>query len=157
MTGCSSPPCLLPEMADPAAEDVIRIGGLAIRFLQDRHATGGALDLFEMTVQPGGAMPVPHFHESWEETIYGLSGVSTWRVAGEDIAVQPGQSLFIRRGVVHGFRNDGAAPAGCLCMLTPGALGPAYFREMAAALAEGPPDPARLGAIMRRYGLVPVV
>jgi quercetin dioxygenase-like cupin family protein len=135
--------------------ETIRMGGLELRFLQSKEDTGGSLDLFEMTVQPNARMPVPHYHESWDETVYGLSGASTWRVDGRDIAAGPGHTVFIRRGIVHSFRNDTREPARCLCALTPGVLGPAYFREMAALLAGGAPDPARMKEAMLRYGLVP--
>jgi hypothetical protein len=39
--------------------------------------------------------------------------------------------------------------------VTPGVLGPDYFNEIAAVLgaAEGPPDPAAIGEVMRRHGL----
>jgi quercetin dioxygenase-like cupin family protein len=134
----------------------IRIGGLEVRFLQSKEGTGGSLDVFEMTVQPSARMPVPHYHESWDEVAYGLTGAVTFRVGGEDIVLGPGQSVFIRRGVVHGFRNDTEAAATCLCILTPGVLGPAYFRDMAALLSGGAPDPARMKETMLRYGLVPV-
>lgn len=135
--------------------ETIAMGGLELRFLQDGAGTGGALDLFEMVVQPGARMPVPHYHESWEETVYGLSGVVTFRVAGQDVPLAPGESLFIPRGVVHGFRNDGPGPARCLCLLTPGLLGPGYFREIAGLLAAQPPDAVAMAAVMRRHGLVP--
>src|SRR6476660_7964282 len=117
--------------------EIISIGGLELRFLQTKDETGGSLDVFEMTVQPNARMPIPHYHESWDETIYGLSRVTTWRVAGGDVAVGPGQSVFIKRGVVHGFRNDTHEPATCPCILSPGVLGPAYFREVAALLTGG--------------------
>ncbi|MDI3307695.1 MAG: cupin domain-containing protein [Acetobacteraceae bacterium] len=136
--------------------ETIRIGGLELRFLQSKDATGGSLDLFEMTVQPNARMPVPHYHENWDETVYGLAGITTWRVDGQDIAVGLGQTVFIRRGVVHGFRNATQESATCLCILSPGVLGPAYFREMATLLAEGAPDPARMKETMLRHGLVPV-
>jgi quercetin dioxygenase-like cupin family protein len=100
---------------------------------------------------------VPHYHESWDETVYGLAGTSTWRVDGEDIEVTPGTAVFIARGIVHGFANRSNGPAKCLCVLTPGVLGPAYFREVAALAAEGAPDPARMKETMLRYGLVPVL
>jgi quercetin dioxygenase-like cupin family protein len=135
-----------------AAPDVIRMGGVEIRFLQ----SGGGLDLFEMLVQPAARMPVAHYHTDWNETIYGLSGISVWRVDGQDVALAAGESVLIGRGVVHGFRNDTDAPARCLCMLTPGKLGPAYFQEMAALVAAGHADPERMKATMLRYGLVPV-
>jgi len=136
--------------------ETITIGGLLLEFLHGKDDTDGSVDLFRMTVQPNARMPVPHYHESWDETVYGLAGTVTFRVDGQDVPVGPGESVFIRRGVVHGFRNDTQAPATCLCILTPGALGPAYFREVAALAAGGAPDPARMKEVMLRYGLVPV-
>jgi quercetin dioxygenase-like cupin family protein len=136
--------------------ETITVGGLALEFLHSKDDTAGSVDLFRMTVQPNARMPVPHYHESWDEVAYGLAGTVTFRVDGQDVPVGPGGSVFIRRGVVHSFRNDTQAPATCLCVLTPGALGPAYFREIAALAAGGAPDPARMKEVMRRYGLVPV-
>ena len=118
---------------------IIDFGGLQIRFLQSKITTGGALDMFEMTVHPGARMPVPHYHESWEETVYGLAGTTA----------------FVPRGIVHGCRNDSGAVATCLVVLTPGALGSAYFEELAAFVQAGEPDPEAMGAVMRRYGLIP--
>jgi quercetin dioxygenase-like cupin family protein len=135
--------------------ETIVAGGLQLRFLQTKEETGGSLDVFEMIVQPNARMPVPHYHESWDETIVGLMGVTTWRVDGKDIELLPGQSLFIKRGIVHGFRNDSPEAVSCLCILTPGALGTGYFREIAALLSGGAPDPAKMKEIMLRYGLVP--
>ncbi|WP_052401868.1 cupin domain-containing protein [Muricoccus aerilatus] len=135
--------------------EAIRLGGLELRFKQTGEETGGALDLFEMTVLPNARMPVPHYHESWEETIVGLTGVTSWKVAGRDVELPAGESLFIPRGVVHGFRNDTQEAATCLCILTPGVLGPGYFRELAALVAGGAPDPAQMREVMLRHGLVP--
>jgi quercetin dioxygenase-like cupin family protein len=136
--------------------ETIRIGAVELRFLQSKEETGGSLDIFEMTLQPNAQMPVPHYHESWDETVYGLAGTSTWQVDGRDIEVVPGRTVFIKRGIVHGFTNRSGEPATCLCVLTPGMLGPAYFREIAALVASGVPDPAKLKETMLRYGLVPV-
>jgi len=134
----------------------IKVGALELRFLRSKHETKGVLDMFEMVCPPTGRMPIPHSHRDWEETVYGISGVITWTVDGEPYEVGPGDSVFIPRGIVHGFDNRSGSPAKCLCVLTPGALGPEYFRELAAELARGaPPDPARMGAIMQRHGLVP--
>ena len=134
--------------------ELIRMGALELRFLQSAE-TGASLDMFEMTLQSDARMPLPHHHESWDETVYGLTGTSTWRVDGRDVDVSPGGTVFIRRGIVHGFTNRSGSVASCLCVLTPAALGPAYFREMAALLATGAPDPERMKEVMLRYGLVP--
>jgi len=136
----------------------IRIGGIALEFLHSKDDTAGSLDLFHMTVLPKAKVPVPHYHESWEETVYGLSGTLTFRVGGTDHAIAPGRSTFIPRGVVHSFRNESEEPATALCILTPGVLGPTYFREIADLLGSGgPPDPEKVKEIMLRYGLVPVL
>jgi len=136
--------------------ETIRIGAVELRFLQSKEETGGSLDIFEMTLQPNAQMPVPHYHKSWDETVYGLAGTSTWEVDGRDIEVVPGRTVFIKRGIVHGFTNRSGEPAMCLCVLTPGMLGPAYFREIAALVASEVPDLAKLKETMLRYGLVPV-
>jgi quercetin dioxygenase-like cupin family protein len=135
--------------------ETIDFGSLKLKFLQSKDETAGSLDMFEMTLQPNARMPVPHYHENWDETIYGLRGTTTWRIDGKDIDVLPGETVFIKRGVVHGFTNRTAEPATCLCTLSPGVLGPAYFREMAALLVGSAPDPAKMKEIMLRYGLIP--
>ena len=60
-----------------------------------------------------------------------------------------------QRGVVHGFENHSGAMATCLCTLTPGVLGPEYFRELADLIDTGLPDEAKVHEIMLRHGLVP--
>jgi quercetin dioxygenase-like cupin family protein len=137
--------------------ETIHFNDLEVCFLQNKEDTGGSLDLFEMTLQPNARMPVPHHHESWDETVYGLVGVTTWWLNGHDVMVGPGETVFIKRGVVHGFRNGTEEPATCVCILTPGVLGPGYFREMAALLATDTPDPATLKETMLRHGLIPAL
>jgi hypothetical protein len=48
--------------------------------------------------------------------------------------------------------------AKALCVITPAAIGPQFFRESAqviSAAAGGPPDRTRMVEIMRRHGLTP--
>lgn len=63
--------------------------------------------------------------------------------------------LFVPRGVVHRFDNRSGAMATSLAVLTPGVPGREYVREVAALVAAGPPDAAKMGEIMLRHGLVP--
>jgi quercetin dioxygenase-like cupin family protein len=135
--------------------EIIDLGSLKLKFLQNKDDTEGSVDVFEMTVQPNARMPIPHYHDSWDETIYGLTGTMTFRLDGNDIDVSPGETVFIKRGIVHGFTNRTSAPATCLCILSPGVLGPQYFREIAGLLAGGAPDPGRMKETMLRYGLIP--
>src|SRR4029077_15100091 len=97
-----------------------------------------------------------HSHDGYEETIYGLAGVLTWTVEGVPMDIGPGQALCIPRGAVHQFDNPTDIDATALAVVTPGILGPQYFREVAAILsaaAGGPPDYDKLGEVMRRHGL----
>ena len=135
--------------------EIIDFGSLQLKFLHSGEETDGDLDLFEMTLQPNARMPIPHHHEGWDETVYGLAGISSWRIDGKEIDIGPGESVFIKRGVVHGFTNRSAEAATCLCILTPGVLGPQYFRDMAGLLAAGSPDPLKMKETMLRYGLIP--
>ena len=135
--------------------ETVHVGSLTLRFLQTKHDTGGGLDMFEMTVPPSGQMPVAHYHRDWDETAYGLTGAMTFTVDGAARDIGPGDHLFIPRGTVHGFDNHSGETATCLCVLTPGVLGPEYFRELAALVAAGAPDEAKVREIMLKHGLVP--
>jgi quercetin dioxygenase-like cupin family protein len=136
----------------------IRIGGLAIRFLIEGHTSGGSIAMFEFDVAAGAKVPAAHSHDAYEETIYGLSGILTLTVNGCRSEITPGDALCIPRGAVHRFDNLHPTEAKTLVTITPGILGPDYFREIAGifkAVAGGPPDPAAIAAVMRRHGLTP--
>jgi quercetin dioxygenase-like cupin family protein len=134
----------------------IRIGGLAIRFLLEGKSSGGSVAMFEFDVAAGARVPIAHSHDAYEETIYGLKGVLTFTVDGREIDIGPGEVVCIGRGAVHRFDNFSSADATVLAIVTPGVLGPDYFREIAViAGAGGPPDPAAIGEVMRRHGLTP--
>lgn len=136
----------------------IRIGQLMIRFRLESEASGGSVAVFEFDVPAGAKVPIAHSHDAYEETIYGLAGTLTWTVDGRRIEVGPGDVLCIPRGAVHRFDNVHTADSKMLAIVTPGLLGPAYFREIAAVAAAasgGPPDPVALGQVMRRHGLTP--
>jgi quercetin dioxygenase-like cupin family protein len=135
--------------------EIVNIGPIKLKFLQSKEETGGGVDMFEMTLQPNARMPIPHYHESWDETIYGLTDTTSWRIDGKDVDVGPGETVFIKRGIVHDFTNRTVEPATALCTLSPGVLGPQYFKDMAGLLAAGAPDPAKMKETMLRYGLVP--
>lgn len=141
-----------------STSEEIRIGQLAIRFLLEGEASGGSVAVFEFDVPSGARVPIAHSHDGYEETIYGLEGVLTWTIEGVPTDVGPGEALCIPRGAVHRFDNTRDADARALGIVTPGILGPDYFREIAAAVADataGPPDPAALADVMRRHGLTP--
>ena len=137
-------------------QEEIKVGALAIRFLIEGEQSGGSVAMFEFDVPAGTILPAAHSHDGYEETIYGLDGVLTWTVEGVATDVGPGETLCIPRGAVHEFANPHDADARMLAVVTPGILGPDYFREVAAILdaaVDGPPDYVALGEVMSRHGL----
>ena len=141
------------------ADETIRLGPLAVRFLVAGENSNGSVATFELTVPGAQRLAAPaHSHDHYEETIYGIDGVLTWTIDGRQIDVGPGEALCIPRGAIHRFDNHGMQDAKALCMITPAAIGPEFFRESAEAInaaAGGPPDRAKLAEIMCRYGLTP--
>jgi quercetin dioxygenase-like cupin family protein len=119
--------------------------------------SGGSVAAFEVAVPSAQRLAAPaHSHDHYEETIYDIEGVLTWTVDGKQIDVGPEQALCIPRGAIHRFDNNGSRDVKALCVITPAAIGPQYFRESAEvimAAAGGPPDRAKVAEIMRRHGL----
>ena len=141
------------------AEETIRLGPLAVRFLVTGENSASTVAIFEVVVPAGQRLMSPaHSHDHYEETVYGIEGVLTWTVDGKLIDVGSGQAFCIPRGAVHRFDNNGAEDVKELCVVTPAAIGPQFFRECAEvinAAAGGPPDRAKMAEIMRRHGLTP--
>ena len=141
-----------------ALSEPIRLGPITVTFSVDADASNGSVTVSRCDVRDGAGIPVAHSHDAFEETIYGLEGNTTFTLDGEDIQIGPGDTVCIRRGVVHSFvaREGDVA---FLAIATPGVFGPAYFHELAALLegaSDGPPDPAAIAAVMLRHGLTPV-
>jgi quercetin dioxygenase-like cupin family protein len=150
---------LTPDIRLNPSDETIHVGGLGVRFLITSDNSHGSVALFELAVPASQRLPAPaHSHDHYEETIYGIEGSMTWTVDGKQIDVGPGEALCIPRGAIHRFDNNGAVDVRALCMITPAAIGPEYFRETAAVLAAaagGPPDRTKMAEIMRRHGLTP--
>jgi glyoxylate utilization-related uncharacterized protein len=81
---------------ESAIADVVRIGGMELRFLVDETQGSGDLVMFEMTVHPNARVPIPHYHREVDEIVYGLSGALTTTVDGKKREVRTGDSVMIR-------------------------------------------------------------
>jgi quercetin dioxygenase-like cupin family protein len=138
--------------------DMITVGALGVRFLVESADSNGTASVFECHVPANAKMPAPHSHDRFEETIFGLEGITTWAIDGETVEVGPGEAACVPRGRIHGFENHGSVDAKFLAIATPGVFGAAYFREIGevlAATAGGPPDLSAIGDVMHRHGLTP--
>jgi len=140
------------------SSDVIEAPGMRIQFLIEGHDTDNAISIFRCDFEAGARSPMPHSHDAFEETNYGLSGEIAFIVDGVKHELGPGDVVHVPRGAVHGFGVKDAASI--LSISTPGIFSPDYFREMADALnaaAGGPPDRDLLMTIQKRHGLTPAL
>ena len=141
-----------------ASTEMIQVGGLRVRFLVVAADSNEGVSVFECFVPADSKMPAPHSHDAFEETIYGLEGTTTWTVDGRTLDIPPGEAFCVPRGAVHGFDNHGTEDAKFLAISSPGVMTPDYFREIHEVLAAtpgGPPDMAKVAAVMRKHGLTP--
>ena len=139
-------------------QEIIKLGQIEVRYLQEGKETNGKVAMFEFKVPVGAKVPIPHYHENFDETGYGLEGIITYTVDGKVFDLKPGESYFIPRGAVHGFNNLGTADTKTLAVITPGIMDPDFFRECGIIInAGGPPDMAKLKAVYQKHGLVPAI
>ena len=137
-----------------STQESIMVGGLKITYLIDGSAEGG-MGVFELTVPPNSNVPPPHSHTANEECVYVLDGVLRYSVDDVTRDLRPGEWMRTPAGSVHQFSNPHGEPARALIVMAPD-VGAQYFREVGAVVnVGGPPDKAKLLAIMSRHGLVP--
>jgi quercetin dioxygenase-like cupin family protein len=138
--------------------DAIHLGPITVTFSVEAEDSNGTATVARIDVEAGAGVPLAHFHDAFEETIYGLTGTTVFTIDGERVVIGPDDTFCIKRGAVHSFVVEGDQAASFLAIATPGIFGRAYFEDLRAALAAsgGVPDPAAFGAIMQRHGLTPV-
>src|SRR5436305_13143976 len=111
------------------SQETLRVGAMGVRFLVEAADSNGSVSVFECFVPANSNMPVPHSHDAFEETVYGLEGVTTWTVDGRPLDIRRGEAFCVPRGAVPGFAHAGTADAEFLAVASPGLMGPHYFRE----------------------------
>jgi quercetin dioxygenase-like cupin family protein len=136
-------------------KEPIQIGEMTITFLATREDTNNAVEMYELTLSPTGRETVPHIHRDEDLEVLGMNGVATWTVDGKAVDLHAGERLTIPKGIPHSLTNLREVPARMICMLTPGTMGPEFFREIAQHVGEKELDLFAITEVMSRYGIVP--
>lgn len=111
--------------------------------------TGGVFSLCEYVIAGEGPSPPIHVHERTDETFHVLEGRLLVHVEHEDVHLDPGATLFVRRGSKHTFANPSSDPVRFLILYTPGGF-EGYFVEMGAFLTTLPPGPPDMDAVQAK-------
>ncbi len=126
--------------------------GNSIRLIAPGSVTGAEFGFFEGSTGPGSNGAVPHYHKTFSETFYVLSGRLTVRAGARWEIASSGDVLRIPRGGVHAFRNDDEEEARYLILFTPGISRERYFADMAALYQrDTPPTVEEINEIAARH------
>jgi quercetin dioxygenase-like cupin family protein len=119
------------QLRRPGDVPTLRLRSTVARFIAPGSLTGGRFGLFQwdMPARAGGASP--HFHRTFSESFYLLSGSVELYDGARWVAAQAGDFLYVPEGGVHGFRNDADAAASMLILFAPGPPRERYFEELA--------------------------
>jgi quercetin dioxygenase-like cupin family protein len=94
--------------------------------------TGGVFSLIEAVCPVGYATPL-HIHYLEDEAVYVLEGHLTFFLGGRQETARPGSYVYQPRGIAHGFRVDGDAPARILALTVPAVTDQACLLDNGAA------------------------
>ena len=109
----------------------------------------GDFSIFESSPPPDGSGPPPHVHRRYDEAWIVTSGTVDFLLDGITQRAQAGSFVFVPRGTSHGFSNPGPGEARILIIGSSPVQ--AMVEELGALSEQGPPDPAKLAEVFRRF------
>ena len=119
-------------------------------------STSGAYSLTHHLSPPGHATPY-HLHHEEDEAFWVLEGEFTFICDGKKTVLGPGGYIFLPRGIPHGIRCTGSAPAAFLVLAMPGTGFVGMMTEMAEPAKERvlpphtAPDVEKLTKLCAKY------
>ena len=117
------------------APELPRPGGAA-SYLATGAATDGRFGLYRWDMGPEPAGADAHFHRTFSESFFVLSGTVQLYDGTKWFDGRPGDFDYVPEGGLHGFRNESGSPASLLILFAPGAPREAYFEGLV-EMAEG--------------------
>jgi quercetin dioxygenase-like cupin family protein len=139
----------------PAGGDVIQLGPVQMRILEDGRTTDHRLGIGEITLPPRTPGPPQHRHARHDEGFYVVSGQAQFTVGDTTYDAPQGTLVMIPPGAPHTFANPSDEPAVLLNTFTPD-LYVQYFRDLGDMIAAGHPlTPENTIETMTRYATTP--
>jgi mannose-6-phosphate isomerase-like protein (cupin superfamily) len=119
------------------SEPTRQLGTTTARYLATGSLTAGRFGLYQWDMGgPGGA--TPHFHRTFSESFYILSGTVSLYDGASWADGTAGDFHFVPEGGIHAFRNaDPDTPASMLILFAPGAPRERYFDGLAEIITSG--------------------
>jgi quercetin dioxygenase-like cupin family protein len=128
-----------------------------LRMIAPGSHTAGRFGLLEYRVAPRSKGASPHYHSTFSESFYVISGELTVYHGGSWDPFGPGDFALVHEGGAHGFRNDGDEEVAFLILFAPGIARENFFLEMAEIRRSGRTlTPDELTAFYARHDQVMV-
>jgi mannose-6-phosphate isomerase-like protein (cupin superfamily) len=139
----------------PTEGEVILLGPIQMRILEDGRTTEHRLGIGEITLPPHTEGPLQHRHAQHDEGFYVVAGVARFTVGNTVYDAPAGSLVMVPPGVPHTFANPGDEVVVLLNTFTPD-LYVQYFRDLREMIASGLPLTAEASAqVMSRYATSP--
>jgi quercetin dioxygenase-like cupin family protein len=113
--------------------------------------SAGDYYVFDEVTPPGMGVP-PHQESLEDEIVIVRVGMFEVFVNGVVSKVGPGAILNFARGTLHGFRCIGDKSGETTWIVSPGANGQAFIRELS-KFPPGPPDFLKIDALHKKHGI----
>jgi len=111
--------------------------GTHVRFVAPGSATYGQYGLFEWNMPPRTGGADGHFHRTFSESFFVMSGLVEFYDGKAWTPGRPGDFIYVPMGGIHGFRAPGDEPSSMLILFAPGPPREKYFRELGEIRATG--------------------
>lgn len=145
------------SIVGPTDGEVIPLGAIQMRILEDGRTTDHRLGIGEITLAPHTAGPLQHRHSQHDEGFYVVAGTAHFTVGDATYAAPPGTLVMVPPGVPHTFANPSDQVVVILNTFTPD-LYVQYFRDLRELSAAGQPLTHEASAqVMSRYATSPAI
>ncbi len=143
------------SVVGPTDGEVIPLGNIQMRILEDGRTTDHRLGIGEITLPPHTQGPLPHRHSRHDEGFYVVAGTARFTVGTTTYDAPRGTLVMVPPGVPHTFANPGDEVVVLLNTFTPD-LYVQYFRDLREMIANGQPlTPEASAQMMSRYATSP--
>ncbi len=143
------------SVVGPADGEVIQLGPIRMRILEDGQTTGHRLGVGEITLAPHTAGPPQHRHAVHDEGFYVVSGTARFTVGDTTYDAGAGTLVMVPPGAPHTFANPTGEMTVLLNTFTPD-LYVQYFRDLRDMIAGGQQlTPEATIQAMSRYATLP--
>ncbi|CEJ54474.1 hypothetical protein PMG11_00782 [Penicillium brasilianum] len=138
------------------AGEIISLGGMKLRVMEDGSNTDMRLSSVELTIPPRTRGPPPHWHEMHDETFLVTKGTVRFHIPGKhDVDAKAGDYVVVPTKSPHTFSNPTDEESIFFSTITP-AFYINYFKLLGELVKEGPMTKEANEKAMAYYATLPV-